>query len=180
MSQALNFIVRFFSIFLISGLTLFFNNSVKAQDSTRFHVGFSIGFHPDDWRLFLHLDDLHKHWYHQVHLGIGVRKSIFQQNLNPIVAYSIGGTWNVKQFYFRPNLRLSYAGLMLPTSSSHRLIQNIETYGTGRIGYGISNSLFLEAGIGPAWEIKYDSYQARRMAYFHWTYFFQIGYTHAL
>lgn len=180
MSKTLNFIARFFSILLILGITLFYNNSVRAQDSTRLHFGVSIGYHPDDWRLFAHIEDVHKHWYHQLHVGIGIRKSLFQQNLNPIMAYSIGWTWNFKRLYFRPNLRLSYAGLMLPSTSSHRLIQSIESHGAVKIGYGKKNSIFIETGIGPNWEFKYNSYRARQMSFFSWTYFFQMGYAYSI
>lgn len=180
MSKALSNIPGLVSKFLLVGVVILSSLLLHAQDSTRFHGGASFAYTLDDWRFSIHVDDVHKTWYQQAHLGFGIRKTIFQQKFNPLLAYSIGLNLKVGPMFFRPNLRFTYTAMSLPSQTKHRLIQNLEADVAGRIGYGIRNSVFFEAGIGPSWEFKYNWFNASRVNYFYWNYFLQLGFSHAI
>lgn len=179
MSKVVNFLLLKSVKFIGVVFLCFSSFSSFSQQKSTFQVGTSITYHPDDWRFSLESDWIYAKLFHQVQFGLGIRKTFFQSQLNPVFSYGFGYNWNFKSFFLRPLVKANYATLRLPLNTNHRFIQQIELYGCGRIGYGKKHAVFLEAGFGPMWEFKYNAYLAKNQQLHYWSYYFQLGYSYA-
>lgn len=173
MSESVNSIIRCFCI--VVGCYFLRPTRSFSQDTAQIKLGAVFEYHPQDFRCYLHAN-LERRWSHEVQLGVGVRKTIFQQHLNPVFSYRFGFPIHLFRFRLIPGIRTTYAVNRLPIASNHRWLHNTECFFSMQIAYGRTHTVFVSSGIGPGWEMKFDHYLNKQRAFFYWPYYVHLGY----
>lgn len=151
---------------------------VAGQDSATYSIGINLYYHPQDFFFQVHGQRSRKNTVQDAFLGFGINKTIFQKQIRPVIGYDLGYCFNVTDWFsLTPYLRVSYSFLNTK-DSGHPLIQTTESFLAGKLLFGKRDKIGLNAGIGPAFEWKYDAYLQRRTHFFMWNYFFGIAYVH--
>ncbi|WP_343604470.1 hypothetical protein [Fluviicola sp.] len=151
-----------------------------SQDSATYSLGIDLNYHPQDFFFHVRGQFSKKHLVQDAFLGFGINKTIFQGRLSPVTGYDVGYRFGFTNWLsLTPYLRVSYSFLNTKDPSGHPFIHTTESFLACRLAVGTRNKLALNAGIGPAWEWKYDAYLERNTHFFMWNYFFGLTYYHA-
>nr|WP_294858481.1 hypothetical protein [uncultured Fluviicola sp.] len=162
--------------FLILLFLPFFGN---AQDSTVYSVGVDLNYHPQDFFSHIRGQLTKKKLSHEVFVGFGINKTIFQKQINPCIGYDLSYKLKLTDWFsIAPLIRLSYSLLNTKVPEKHPMIHTTESFGACRLLIGKKNRIAITGGIGPAIEWKYDAYTGRSNHFFMWNYFAEIAYYH--
>lgn len=149
----------------------------KSQDSAIYSAGFDLNYHPQDFFFHVRGQLLKKNLSHEVFLGFGINKTIFQKQINPMIGYDLSYRFKLTNWFsISPLIRLSYSLLKTKVPEKHALIHTTESFAACRLLFGNRNRFAITGGIGPAIEWKYDAYLERENHFFMWNYFAEISY----
>ncbi|WP_430402637.1 hypothetical protein [Fluviicola sp.] len=149
----------------------------KSQDSAIYSVGADLNYHPQDFFFRVRGQLMKKNLSHEVFIGFGINKTIFQKQGNPNIGYDLSYRFKLTDWFsISPMIRLSYSLLNTKVPEKHPLIHTTESFAAFRMMAGNRNRFAITGGIGPAIEWKYDAYLGRKNHFFIWNYFAEISY----
>jgi hypothetical protein len=149
----------------------------KSQDSAIYSVGIDLNYHPQDFFFHVRGQLIKNNLSHEIFLGFGINKTIFQKQVNPSVGYDLSYRFKFANWFsISPLIRISYSLLNTKVPEKHSFIHATESFAGCRLAIGSKSKFAITGGIGPAFEWKYDAFLARMNHFFMWNYFAEIAY----
>src|SRR4051812_25455187 len=100
----------------------------KSQDSAIYSAGVDLNYHPQDFFFHIRGQLLKKNLSHEVFLGFGINKTIFQKQVNPMIGYDLSYRFKLTNWFsISPLIRLSYSLLNTKVPEKHALIHTTES-----------------------------------------------------
>lgn len=131
----------------------------------------SFTYHPSDFYSNYGVGLRNSHLEHNLEIGFGIRRTLFQGQFSPRIAYSIGYDFEpLNQLHLEPQFKQVYTVVSVKTSMGRVVQHSLQPYLAGKISYGNFNRIFVSAGIGPAFLINNST------TFFDWNYCVEIGY----
>ena len=165
----------------------FFGLSMKAQtlDSLtkkkQFLLGVHFQYHPYDFFLVPSFSLQKNQFKNEIRFGIGINRTFFQQRFYPQLTYQFSYTFiEQKQFSMYAFARASFYRLNFQFVNSNKATKWLDgLFGFGLL-YGKRNQIGCSVGVGPSWELNYNTTLKRNQSIQTWNLVYEVSYYHTI